>query len=358
MKAGDELKLDLLLKKVIAERASDLHLTVGIPPVMRLHGRLQYIGDVPVRPIDTDDTINQISPGKNLSELKEGGTSDFGYSFSSEGRFRVSIFRQKGLLSVTLRLIPSHLLGFEEIGLPETLKPILYKNRGLVLVTGPTGSGKTTTLATMINHINENMDRHILTIEDPIEYYHEHNKSIITQREIGIDVSSFPEALRRGLRQDPDVILVGEMRDNATIATAITAAETGHPVFGTLHTTGVARTVDRIIDSFAPDYQEHIRSQLAFSIEAVVSQILLPRADGTGLVAAFEVMKKTAAIENHIRKSETFKITSVIQTSRKHGMILMDDFLGQLIKEGVVGLEEAIAVAQNPQDLYKKYGDE
>jgi twitching motility protein PilT len=227
-----------------------------------------------------------------------------------------------------------------------------------VLVTGPTGCGKTTTLATMINYINENMDRHILTIEDPIEYYHTHKKSIITQREIGIDVPSFPEALRRGLRQDPDVILVGEMRDNETIATAITAAETGHLVLGTLHTTGSARTVDRIIDSFAPDYQEHIRSQLAFSIEAVISQLLLPNADGTGVIAAFEIMTKTPAIENHIRKSETFKITSVIQTSRKHGMTLLDDFIAGLVRDNKVTLEDAAATVQSPESLYAKFGGE
>jgi twitching motility protein PilT len=248
-------------------------------------------------------------------------------------------------------------MSFEEIGLPEIIKSILNKKRGLIIVTGPTGCGKTTTLASMVNHINERMDRHILTIEDPIEYFHEHKKSIVTQREIGIDVPSFPEALRRGLRQDPDAILVGEMRDNETIATAITAAETGHLVFGTLHTTGTTRTVDRIIDSFPPSQQEHIRSQLASCIEAVISQILLPRADGAGLVAAFEFMMKTPAIENHIRKAETFKITSVIQTSRKVGMVLLDDAICALVQEGKVTLEDALAAAQNPADLYTKFGE-
>jgi twitching motility protein PilT len=350
------LNLQELMEQVVNERASDLHLTVGLPPVMRLHGRLKYMMDDGLKPENTEEALQNLAPEKNLKELRETGTTDFGYTFSQEGRFRVSVYQQKGHYGIAMRLIPLDLLSFEDIGLPETIKQILTKNRGLVLVTGPTGCGKTTTLATMINYINENMDRHILTIEDPIEYYHVHKKSIITQREIGTDVLSFPEALRRGLRQDPDVILVGEMRDNETIATAITAAETGHLVLGTLHTTGSARTVDRIIDSFPPDYQEHIRSQLGFSIEAVISQLLLPRADGTGVVAAFEIMTKTPAIENHIRKSETFKITSVIQTSRKFGMVLLDDFIAGLVQENKVTLEDAVATAQNPANLYAKFG--
>jgi twitching motility protein PilT len=346
------------MERVVREHASDLHLTVELPPVMRLHGHLRYLENEPLKPEDTEEALQALAPEKNLAELRETGTTDFGYTFSREGRFRISVYRQKGNYGIAMRLIPLNLMSFEDIGLPETIKPILSKNRGLVLVTGPTGCGKTTTLATMINYINENMDRHILTIEDPIEYYHTHKKSIITQREIGNDVPSFPEALRRGLRQDPDVILVGEMRDNETIATAITAAETGHLVLGTLHTTGSARTVDRIIDSFAPDYQEHIRSQLAFSIEAVISQLLLPSADGTGVIAAFEIMTKTPAIENHIRKSETFKITSVIQTSRKHGMTLLDDFIAGLVRENKVTLEDAVLTVQNPADLYAKFGGE
>ncbi len=345
------------MEEVVQGRASDLHLTVGLPPVMRLHGRLVNMSDETVTAVETEAAVQALAPEKNLEELNRTGTSDFGYTFSEEGRFRVSIYRQKGNHGIAMRLIPLDLMSFEEIGLPDSLKAIVSKNRGLVLVTGPTGCGKTTTLATMINYINGHMDRHILTIEDPIEYYHNHKKSIITQREIGIDVDSFPEALRRGLRQDPDVILVGEVRDNEPIATAITAAETGHLVLGTLHTTGSARTVDRIIDSFAPDYQEHIRSQLAFSIEAVISQILLPRADGTGLVAAFEIMTKTAAIENHIRKSETFKIPSAIQTSRKHGMILLDDFIYWLVKEEKITVEAAAVAVQRPANLYAKFGD-
>jgi len=350
------LDLKTLLESVVREGGSDLHLTVGIPPLMRLNGRLRPLQSQPLKAGDTEEAVRYLAPEKNRLELEGTGTSDFGYSFGPEGRFRVSVYRQKGCFGAALRLIPSRLLSFEEIGLPPVVKNVLQKPRGLLIVTGPTGSGKTTTLACMVNYINERMDRHILTIEDPIEYYHEHKRSIITQREIGIDVPSFPEALRRGLRQDPDVILVGEMRDNETIATAIKAAETGHLVLGSLHTTGTARTVDRIIDSFPPTQQEHIRSQLAYSIEAVISQMLLPRADGTGLVAAFEVMIKTPAVENHIRKLETFKITSVIQTSKKTGMVMLDDSICGLVQAGKVTLEDALAAAQNPADLYTKFG--
>jgi len=351
------VKLESLLKKVVQEEASDLHLTVGLPPIMRLNNHLVHLSKEVLTPEDTENAMVELAFEKNKTEVEETGTSDFAYDLNGGSRFRVSIYKQKGVYGVALRLIPSRIMSFEEIGLPESLKSILNQRRGLFLVTGPTGCGKTTTLATMINYINTEMDRHILTIEDPIEYYHSHNKSIITQREIGIDVTSFPEALRRGLRQDPDVILVGEMRDNETIATAITAAETGHLVLGTLHTTGTARTVDRIIDSFPPDYQEHIRYQLAFSLEAVMSQILLPKSDGSGLMAAFEIMIMNPAIENHIRKSETFKITSVIQTSKKQGMILLDDFICKLVQDGAVTLEEALAAAQNPSDLYEKFGN-
>jgi len=350
------LNLDPLLETVVRERASDLHLTVGLPPMMRLHGRLQPLEGRTLTAADTEAAVKRLAPEKNRKELEETGSSDFGISFDSRARFRVSVYRQKADLAVALRLIPSHLIPFDEIGLPESVKQILHKKRGLILVTGPTGSGKTTTQATMIDYINSEMDRHIITIEDPIEYFHEHKKSIVTQREIGRDVMTFPEALRRALRQDPDVILVGEMRDNETVATAIRAAETGHLVMGTLHTTGAARTVDRIIDSFAPDFQEHIRSQLAFSVEAVISQVLIPRKDGTGVIAAFEVMTKNAAIENHIRKSETFKITSVIQTSRRFGMVLLDDFIVQLVKSGRVAIEDGVAYAQNPADVRSAVG--
>ena len=276
----------------------------------------------------------QIVPERCARELQESGTTDFAYAHADKCRFRVSVLTQKGCRGIVMRLIPHRLLSFEQIGLPESVRELLNLHRGLILVTGPTGSGKTTTLATMIDWINRNRDVHVVTIEDPIEYYHQHRRAQITQREVGTDVPSFREAMRRVLRQDPDVVLLGEMRDLETTSAAITAAETGHLVFGTLHTTGSARTVDRIIDQYPTEQQEQIRSQLAVALVAVISQILVPTADGKGRVAVFEVMVSNAAIENHIRKCETFKIPSVIQTSRRAGMCLLDDSLLDLYRSG------------------------
>ena len=351
------LNLDSLLETVVRKKASDLHLTVGLPPMVRLHGRLLSLDGRTVTSVDTEEAVKALAPEKNFRELEETGSSDFGYSFGTQARFRISVYRQKGEHAVALRLIPFQLIPFEQLGLPDSIRRVLHKKRGLVIVTGPTGSGKTTTQASMIDYVNTNMDRHIITIEDPIEYFHDHKKSILTQREIGYDVNTFPEALRRALRQDPDVILVGEMRDNETVATAIRAAETGHLVMGTLHTTGAARTVDRVIDSLPPEFQDLIRSQLAFSLEAVISQALIPRKDTPGVVAAFEVLTRNSAVENHIRKMETFKIASVIQTSRKQGMVLMDDFIAKLWRSGVVSGRDALSFAQNPESLRAVIGD-
>jgi twitching motility protein PilT len=298
--------------------------------------------------------MKSITPDRKQQELDRGGTADFGFAFEDQARFRVSVFKQKGFVGVVLRLIPSRFLTFEEVGLPQHIKNLLVRPRGIVLVTGPTGSGKTTTLATMINFVNEEMDKHIITIEDPIEYYHEHKKSVITQREIGVDVPDFPEALRRALRQNPDMILVGEMRDLDTIQTAITAAETGHLVFGTLHTTGSGRTINRIVDAFPPNQQEQIRTQLATALVAVISQVIIPRADGTGRVAAFEIMIMTAAIENLIREGKSFRIDSTIQTSSKQGMILLDDFLYDLFRDQKITYADMMRFAQYPEDLQKK----
>jgi twitching motility protein PilT len=259
--------------------------------------------------------------------------------------------RQRGRTSSVLRLIPQRLLTFEEIGLPQSAIDVLKRPRGLVLVTGPTGSGKTTTLASMVDWINENQHRHIVTIEDPIEYYHSHKLGLVTQREVGVDVPNFPEAMRRVLRQDPDVILLGEMRDLETISAAITAAETGHLVFGTLHTTGSARTVDRIIDAFPANQQEQIRAQLSVSIVAVISQVLLPRKEGNSRVAAFEVMLMNSAIANLIRKNETNKIQSTIQTSKRGGMVTLDDFLFDLVQQDIITRETALSSAQDLRDL-------
>ena len=286
--------------------------------------------------------------------MEEVGSSDFGFQFGDSARFRVSIFRQKGHLGLVLRQIPNRFLSFEEIGLPQSLKNHIFKTRGLFLVTGPTGSGKTTTLATIIQFINQNADRHVITIEDPIEYYFQHEKSIITQREIGVDVPGYPEAIRRALRQDPDVILVGEMRDLETMHAALTAAETGHLVFATLHTTGAARTINRIIDAFPTNQQEQVRAQLSTSVEAVVSQALMPRAHGKGVVAAFEVMVMAPSIANLIRDNKVHQLSSEIQTGGARGMILLDDSLFHLFVSGQINYSEAVQRAQNPVELQQK----
>ena len=343
-----------LLDKVIEVQGSDLHLRVGRPPTLRVNARMGIMDGPPLTPEDTLEMMKVITPERNALEFKEKGGTDYGVAHGDKGRFRVSVFRERGSVGVVLRLLPSRILSFEQIGLPETIRLLLHRPRGLLLVTGPTGSGKTTTLATMVDYINMNMDRHIVTIEDPIEYYHPHKKSIVTQREIGVDVGTFAEATRRVLRMDPDIILLGEMRDLETIRTAVTAAETGHLVLATLHTTGSARTVDRIIDQFPSDQQEQIRTQLSVSVIAVISQVLLPRKDRSGQLAGFEIMIMTPAIENHIRKNETFKITSTIQTSGQIGMFLLDDHLLRLVKDGKIDENSAIEKAQNAKELREK----
>ena len=288
------VELNRLLDLVVEKKSSDLHLTVGMPPTIRLHGHLRPL-KLPL--LTNDDTVGfmrSITSDRHQQELKERGGCDFGFAYEQKARFRVAVYMQKGQVGIALRLIPTKLLSFEEIGLPPSVKNLLFRPRGLILVTGPTGSGKTTTLATMIDFINTEEDCHIITIEDPIEYYHSHKKSIITQRELGVDIGTFSEAIRRALRMDPDVVLVGEMRDLETIQTAITAAETGHLVFGTLHTTGAARTINRIIDAFPQEQQEQIRAQLSTSVVSIISQMLLPRSDCDGVIAAFEILIMTS----------------------------------------------------------------
>ncbi len=345
-----------LFDTMVELNASDLHITVGRPPVLRLKGRLRNL-DIPnVTDEDAKALISEIiSPGKK-KELDDCGSADFGWAHGTAARFRVAVFRQKGKHAMVCRLIPSRLLTFEQIGLTDDVIKLLNRPRGLLLVTGPTGSGKTTTLATMVDHINQNNEHHIITIEDPIEYFHEHKKCIVNQREVGTDVTSFAEAIRRALREDPDVILLGEMRDLETISTAITAAETGHLVFGTLHTTGSARTVDRIIDQFPPEQQEQVRVQLSVSLIGVISQVLMPKKDGSGVVAGFEVMTMTPGIENHIRKNETFKIPSAIQTGRQSGMFLLDDHLWDLYQRDVIDQAQLLSKCQNPRSIREKLG--
>jgi len=344
-----------LMTLAVEKGASDLHLNPGRPPVFRINGSLVSMDGDALDDAAAEVLCRELCSEEQWAEVEDGGTTDFGLAHAGGDRFRVSVMRQRGRHSAVLRLIPSRLLSFEEIGLPAPCVEMLKRPRGLILVTGPTGSGKTTTLASMIDWINTNLDRHVVTIEDPIEYYHTHKKGLVTQREIGHDVPDFPEAMRRVLRQDPDVILLGEMRDLETISAAITAAETGHLVFGTLHTTGSSRTVDRIIDAFPANQQEQIRAQLSVSIVAVISQVLLPRKGG-GRVAAFEVMLMNPAIANLVRKNETNKIQSTIQTSRRQGMVTLDDFLLDLVKRDVIERATALDAAQSKGDLEVRLG--
>jgi twitching motility protein PilT len=321
---------------------------VGKPPTLRLHGHLRELQTKVLEPEDTVALMKSITPERIQQEYEEQGSGDFGFAYGDEARFRVAIFKQKGACSLVLRKIPNKILTFEQIGLPKMAEQICRRPRGIFLVTGPTGSGKTTTLATMVNYINENFDRHIITMEDPIEYYHPHKKSIVVQREVGVDVPNFSEALRRALRQDPDVMMVGEMRDLATIGAAITSAETGHLVFGTLHTSGAASTINRIIDAFPTDQQEQIRVQLANNLIAVLSQCLCPRIDTEGMVAGYEFMYVTPSIQNLIRENKSFRIDSEIQTGKKYGMQLLDDNLWFHFNAGRISAEEAIDKSKNP----------
>jgi twitching motility protein PilT len=345
-----------LLETALARRASDIHLSPGRAATLRVDGRLVSLGDQPLEGEEIERLCRGLAPDRRWAEMESEGTTDFALAHGNGHRFRVSILRQRRGCAAVLRLIPSELLTLDQLGLPEACQKLLTKPRGLVLVTGPTGSGKSTTLAAMVDWINTHLDRHIVTIEDPVEYFHHSKRGIVTQREVGEDVPDFPQALRRVLRQDPDVILVGEMRDLETISAAITAAETGHLVFATLHTTGSARTVDRIIDAFPANQQEQIRAQLSVSIQAVISQMLLQRQGGKGRVAAFEVMLMNPAIGNLIRKNETNKIQSTIQTSRRLGMVTLDDYLLDLIRRGVVSREEGLDAAQDRADLEVRLG--
>jgi len=345
-----------LLQLVVEEGASDLHLEVGVAPCVRLNGSLVPLDMPPLTPADTESLIKAIASPAHLQTVAERGGADFGFAYEDKARFRVSIFKQKGVLGSVLRQIPNKLMGIEQLGLPPSIKDLLYRPRGLILVTGPTGSGKSTTLASMMNVINTERDCHIITVEDPIEFYHQHKKSVVIQREVGSDVPSFAEALRRALRQDPDIILVGELRDLETMEAAVTAAETGHLVFGTLHTTGAARTVDRIVDAFPTNQQEQIRTQLASSLIAVISQVLLPRDDKPGRVAAFEIMITTPSIQALIRDNKTFRITSDIQTGAKYGMNTLDSHLLELFQKKMISYGELITKAQDAQGIIQKLG--
>jgi twitching motility protein PilT len=348
------VNMDRLLEACVAQGASDLHLVTGRPPVLRVDGSLRSLETKTLEPDDTTALMKSVTPDRNQQELQEEGGTDFGFAYGDVARFRVSIFKQRGNISIVMRRIPTTIMTFEEIGLPKICAALCRRPRGMFLVTGPTGCGKTTTLACMINYINENFDRHIITVEEPIEYYHSHKKSIINQREVGVDVPSFGEALRRVLRMDPDVILVGELRDLETIESAVRAAETGHLVFSTVHTTSAAGTITRLIDVFPVDQQEQIRIQLSSNLIAVLSQALLPLATGRGRIAAYEFMVVTPAIANLIRENKTYRIDSSIQTGKKLGMQLLDEHLWKLYDTGIINLEEMIDKGRQPGALQDK----
>ncbi|MFP4354854.1 MAG: type IV pilus twitching motility protein PilT [Phycisphaerae bacterium] len=348
------IHIDRLLETCIKRGASDLHLAVGRPPTLRLHGRLRPLETKTLEPEDTVALMKSITPERCQQELQEQGGTDFGFEYGKAGRFRTAVFMQKGNVSLVLRLIPSKILTFDEIGLPAIVRSLCRRPRGLFLVTGPTGSGKTTTLATMLHYINEHFDKHIVTVEDPIEYYHTHRKSVVNQREVGVDVPSFDEGLRRVLRQDPDVILVGELRDLETTQAAVRAAETGHLVFGTMHTTTAARTITRLIDQFPVDQQEQVRVQISEALIAVLCQALMPRQDARGMIAAFEFMVVTNAVSNLIRENKVFRIPSAIQTGKRLGMQLLDDHLLELYREGKVSEEDAVDRSQNPGEIQER----
>jgi twitching motility protein PilT len=345
--------IDKLLQACVKQGASDIHIVVGQPPVFRLHGRMRKLETKTLEADDTVALMKSIAPERSQRELQEKGSADFGFAFGDLARFRVSIFKQRGFVSMVLRQIPNNMLTPQQLGLPDVCVKLVLRPRGLFLVTGPTGSGKSTTLASLVNYINENVDHHIITIEDPIEFYHYHKKSTINQREIGVDCPSFSEAIRRALRQDPDVILVGEMRDLETISAAISAAETGHMVFGTLHTNSAMGTVNRIIDAFPGNLQDQIRTQLSTALVGIVAQSLLPKVGG-GRCAAYEILVVTSGIANLIRENKTFRISSAIQTGAKFGMQLMDDALFKLWREERCTIEDCLGKAHNPDDLAKR----
>ena len=348
--------LENVLTTAIQAGASDIHITVGRPVMYRIDGILRPT-DGPILQPDDTKALGEVMYAKNerlVTELNETGETDFAYALPGKGRFRVNVFHQRGSIGMVLRLLPFEIPDPNKLGIPKEVLDLCTRKRGLVLVTGPTGSGKSTTLAAMINKVNTDYPKHIITLEDPIEYTHEHKKSVVNQRELGNDTVSYASAVRAALRQDPDVILVGEMRDLETISTALTAAETGHLVFSTLHTNSAASTIDRVIDVFPPHQQDQIRIQLGAVIEGVVAQQLLPKAGGKGRVAAMEIMFGTPAIRNLIREGKSFQIPSQIQMNRKMGMILMDDKLYELYKDGLIDRENCMEFAQDVNAMKRR----
>ena len=348
----DAFNIDTLLEQMVAHNASDLHVTVGSHPVLRLRGHLHRMETFPVLTAeDTRQLLYRITSTEQQKQLELNRQLDMSYSMPGIARFRVNIYSQRESLAGAFRMIPDALKTLEELGLPPSLYELAHKPRGLVLVTGPTGSGKSTTLAALVDEINRTRPDHIITIEDPIEFLHRHKKCVVNQREIGPDATSFAEALRGALRQDPDVILLGEMRDLETISTALTAAETGHLVFATLHTQDAASTIDRVIDVFPAAQQGQIRTQLAGTIMGVVAQALLPTADGQGRAAAIEILLPDDAVRNLIRQAKLEQIYSVMQTNTTRGMQTMEQALADLVSRGVVDRELALARSSKAEQL-------
>ena len=348
------ISVEDVLAKAKAAGASDVHITVGVPPKMRVNGDLITMDYERMLPPDTHKVVEDIMSDFQLQNFEERGEYDMSFSIPNIGRYRVNAYKQRGSVAVALRLVGTEIPAPESLGVPPSVVDLSQRKRGLVLVTGPTGSGKSTTLAAIIDKINNTRDAHIITLEDPIEYLHQHKVAMVNQREIGLDSQSYANALRAALREDPDVILVGEMRDFETISVAITAAETGHLVLSTLHTIGAASTVDRVIDVFPPHQQQQIRVQFANVLEAVISQQLIPTMDGRGRVAAFEVMHANHAVRNLIREGKSHQLVSVMQTNRKMGMITMDESITQLFYEGKIDREMAIQFAQDPDGMQNK----
>lgn len=351
---GNMYNLDEILIQSVKVKASDIHLTTGRPPSYRIDGVLAPIEGERLTPQMLEDILMPLMDVRHREELQNNGQTDFAYAISGVGRFRVNVFKQRGTLASVMRSLPFNIPEPEELGIPAEVVEMTTRKRGLILVTGPTGSGKSTTLASLIHVINRNYPYHIITLEDPIEYLHRHDKSVVNQREIGSDSTDYAQALRAALREDPDVILVGEMRDLETISTAITAAETGHLVFSTLHTIGADKTIDRIIDVFPPNQQQQIRIQLASVLECVVSQQLLKKADGSGRVAALEVLFANNAVRNLIRESKTYQIASIMQTNKRAGMQTMDDALYDLYMRKLIDADNAVTYAQDPVSMNKK----
>jgi twitching motility protein PilT len=346
-----------VLTRMVEVRASDVHLTPGVAPAMRVRGKIQPLDDYPVlTPQDTREVVYSLLNDSQRKKFENNLQLDFAYAIPNVARYRVNCFFQRGAISAAFRLIPTKIESLDTLGLPQVLEEFCRKPRGFVLMTGPTGSGKSTSLASMVDLINQEREEHILTIEDPIEFLHTHKRCIVNQREVGSDAIDFASALKSALREDPDVILVGEMRDLETISTALTAAETGHLVFATLHTLWTAQTVDRIIDVFPPHQQQQVRMQLSVALQGIVTQQLIPTADGSGRVVGAEVLVPTPAVRNLIREGKTHQIYSAIQTSGSVGMQTMDAHLAQLVRMGKISPQMAEQRASIPEELKRLLG--